>query len=140
MIGFPTSIASVLVCLGGAGIVLACTPPATLLLFDSADGRYGLLQKLCAVELCATPIERPEWQVACLAGGLEHETVGKAGRGSFPELLQSRSHDVGILKRQVFVITGSHTSCAWQRSVPWRFDRPRQILDEMTSSDISTFE
>jgi hypothetical protein len=104
MIGFPTSIASVLVCLGGAGIVLACTPPATLLLFDSADGRYGLLQKLCAVELCETPIERPEWQVACLAGGLEHETVGKAGRGSFPELLQSRSHDVGILKRQVFVI------------------------------------
>jgi hypothetical protein len=38
------------------------------------------------------------------------------------------------------IITGSHTSCAWQRSVPWRFVRPRQILDEMTSSDISTFE
>ncbi len=35
MIGFLTPIASVLVCLGGAGIMLTCIPPAPLLLFDS---------------------------------------------------------------------------------------------------------
>jgi uncharacterized membrane protein YphA (DoxX/SURF4 family) len=35
MIGFLTPIASALVCLGGAGIMLACVTPAPLLLFDS---------------------------------------------------------------------------------------------------------
>ena len=35
MIGLLTPIASVLVCLGGAGIMLTCIPPAPLLLFDS---------------------------------------------------------------------------------------------------------
>jgi uncharacterized membrane protein YphA (DoxX/SURF4 family) len=35
MIGFLTPIASALVSLGGAGIMLACVTPAPLLLFDS---------------------------------------------------------------------------------------------------------
>ena len=35
LVGFLTPIASVLVCLGGAGILLTCIPPAPQLLFDS---------------------------------------------------------------------------------------------------------
>jgi uncharacterized membrane protein YphA (DoxX/SURF4 family) len=35
LVGFLTPIASVWVCLGGVGIMLTCTPPLPLLLFDS---------------------------------------------------------------------------------------------------------
>jgi uncharacterized membrane protein YphA (DoxX/SURF4 family) len=35
LVGFLTPIASVLVCLGGAGIMFTCIPPVPLLLFDS---------------------------------------------------------------------------------------------------------
>jgi putative oxidoreductase len=35
LVGFLTPIASVLVCLGGMGIMLTCTPPLPLLLFHS---------------------------------------------------------------------------------------------------------
>jgi hypothetical protein len=35
LVGFLTPIAGVLVCLGGAGIMLTCIPPMPLLLFDS---------------------------------------------------------------------------------------------------------
>jgi uncharacterized membrane protein YphA (DoxX/SURF4 family) len=35
VVGILTPIASVLVCVGGAGMMLTCTPPASLLLFNS---------------------------------------------------------------------------------------------------------
>ena len=40
LVGFLTPIASVLVCLGGAGILLTCIPPAPLLLFDSSMAAF----------------------------------------------------------------------------------------------------